>query len=210
MNGSHHWDGRPAFTQSGWSFDGVGEAPPPGVSPAMFRLPAPPAMGMPNGGLNYPPWNPPPAPQGPAWGVPLQQQGNFHMMPMQRPVQQVVRVNPEVVTGTGALPREPEREAVSTGGPDGGRSRDEMVQRGEKAARQAYEELVSEGKHISVSKLSQRTLSALGISSFELLGFRMQDVPCLRNLALVESKVGLSVPICITRAICSSLVSVRN
>lgn len=86
-----------------------------------------------------------------------------------------------------ALPREAEKEQR---GPDGSRDSDEVVRRAETAARQAYEELVREQKHISVTKLAQRTLSALGVSSFEMLGFRMQDVPCLRNLALVEGKVG--------------------
>jgi hypothetical protein len=151
----------------------------------MYRMPAMGMMMMPNGGAVYgapwgapgpPPPPPPPhacAPQGPAWGVPFQQGENFHMMAMQPPMQQVVRGNPEMGRG-----------------PDGGGNREEMVQRAERAARQAYEELVGEEKHISVAKLSQRTLAALGVSSFELLGFRMQDVPCLRNLALVEGKVG--------------------
>ncbi|KAG0569647.1 hypothetical protein KC19_6G104700 [Ceratodon purpureus] len=206
MNGNHHWDGRPVFTQPGWGFDGVGEVPPPGVAAVpggpMFRMPAPGGMGMGIGVANGGPWGapswggPPPGVQGPAWGVPLQQQGNFHMMQMQQPaqqsvqqpVQQMMRANPEMVTGPGA-----EREAVSSRGLDVGRNRDEVVQRAEKAARQAYEELVGEEKHISVTKLSQRTLAALGISSFELLGFRMQDVPCLRNLALVESKVNANI-----------------
>jgi len=163
-----------------------GEAPPPGVSPQMYRMPAPPVMGMPSSGLMYPPMYPPwgasSAPQGATWAVP---QGNFHMMPMQ---QHPVRA--EMGSGPAALPREAEKERR---GPEGSRNSDDNVQRAETVARQAYEELVREKKHISVTKLAQRTLSALGVSSFEMLGFRMQDVPCLRNLALVEGKVGESV-----------------
>lgn len=177
---------------AGWGAPMYAEAPPPGVSPqppAMYPMPA---MGVPSNGPMYPPMYPPwgasPAPQGAAWAVPLQpQQGNFHMMPQQGNFHMM----PSLETGSG--PREPEREGVLRRGPDGSRNSDDMVQSAETAARQAYEELVREQKHISVTKLVQRTLSALGVSSFEMLGFRMQDVPCLRNLALVEGKVSLSI-----------------
>lgn len=74
----------------------------------------------------------------------------------------------------------------------GNRNNGEKVKGAEKAARQAYDGLLKVEKHISVTKLCQKTLSALGVSSFELLGFRMQDVPCLRNFALVEGKVGFN------------------
>ncbi len=68
-------------------------------------------------------------------------------------------------------------------------NRSSQLELADEAAKQAYGESLAEGKHISVFKVSQGTLSALGVSAFELLGFRMQEVPCLRNLALIEGKV---------------------
>ena len=75
------------------------------------------------------------------------------------------------------------------GGAEGNRVNVEKAKNAEAVARRVYEELVEGEKHISVAKVAQSTLTALGVSSFELLGFRMQDVTCLRNLALVEGKV---------------------
>lgn len=75
------------------------------------------------------------------------------------------------------------------GGAEGNRVNAEKAKNAEAVARKVYEELVKGEKHISVAKVAQSTLTALGVSSFELLGFRMQDVTCLRNLALVEGKV---------------------
>ena len=75
------------------------------------------------------------------------------------------------------------------GGAEGNRVNVEKTKNAEAVARRVYEELVEGEKHISVAKVAQSTLTALGVSSFELLGFRMQDVTCLRNLALVEGKV---------------------
>ncbi len=68
-------------------------------------------------------------------------------------------------------------------------NRSSQLELADEAAKQAYGESLAEGKHISVFKVCQGTLSALGVSAFELLGFRMQEVPCLRNLALIEGKV---------------------
>lgn len=107
----------------------------------------------------------------------MPQQGSFYMPMQQQPPVRPPELNP----------------AFAARAPDGSQRSDDMVQRAETAARQAFQELVQEQKHISVTKLTQRTLSALGVSSFEMLGFRMQDVPCLRNLALVEGKVNANI-----------------
>jgi hypothetical protein len=48
---------------------------------------------------------------------------------------------------------------------------------------------LAEGKHISVSNICQGSLSALRVSAFGILGFQMQEVPGLCNLALIKGKV---------------------
>jgi hypothetical protein len=60
----------------------------------------------------------------------------------------------------------------------------------DEAAKCAYGESLAEGKHISVSKICQGGLSALGVSAFGILGFQMQEqVPGFCNLALIKGKV---------------------
>ncbi|CAK9203246.1 unnamed protein product [Sphagnum troendelagicum] len=50
---------------------------------------------------------------------------------------------------------------------------------------------LAEGKHISVSKICQGSLSALRVSAFGILGFQMQEVPSLCNLALIKARCAI-------------------
>jgi hypothetical protein len=61
----------------------------------------------------------------------------------------------------------------------------------DEAAKCAYGESLAEGKHISVSKICQGGLSALGVSAFGILGFQMQEVPGLCNLALINARCAI-------------------
>jgi hypothetical protein len=68
-------------------------------------------------------------------------------------------------------------------------NRSSQLELADEAAKQAYGESLAEGKHTSVSKICQGSLSALGVSAFGILGFQMQEeVPGL-GLALINGKV---------------------
>ncbi|KAG0499192.1 hypothetical protein HPP92_003883 [Vanilla planifolia] len=59
----------------------------------------------------------------------------------------------------------------------------------EAAVEKARSDLLSAGENVSVWKVSQSAALALQVSSWDSLGFRFSDIPCLRDLQFVEGKV---------------------
>ncbi|CAM6113575.1 unnamed protein product [Calypogeia fissa] len=61
----------------------------------------------------------------------------------------------------------------------------------DRLATRMYNEMLAEKKGVSSLKVAQATLSALGVPAFEVLGIKLQDVTCLRQLTTLESRVNL-------------------
>eukprot|EP01018_Ginkgo_biloba_P025047 Gb_08161 [translate_table: standard] len=69
------------------------------------------------------------------------------------------------------------------------RGNGDMVGRAEQAARIAYNESLSAGESVSCWKITQAMLSILKADSLDSLGLRIQDIPCLYKIILLEGKV---------------------
>ncbi|WCJ33174.1 Histidine kinase- DNA gyrase B- and HSP90-like ATPase family protein [Euphorbia peplus] len=65
----------------------------------------------------------------------------------------------------------------------------EMIGRVDKAVEKAWGDLIGSGESVSTWKVSQAALMALKVESWDSLGFRMQEVPSLHRLILVEGKI---------------------
>ncbi|KAF2299960.1 hypothetical protein GH714_006425 [Hevea brasiliensis] len=67
--------------------------------------------------------------------------------------------------------------------------RKELLERVDRAAEKAWQDLLAAGESVSAWKVSQAALVTLQVDSWDSLGFRMQEVPSLHRLILTEGKV---------------------
>ncbi|KAJ9182462.1 hypothetical protein P3X46_006457 [Hevea brasiliensis] len=67
--------------------------------------------------------------------------------------------------------------------------RKETLERVDRAAEKAWQDLLAAGESVSAWKVSQAALVTLQVDSWDSLGFRMQEVPSLHRLILTEGKV---------------------
>ncbi|EYU42935.1 hypothetical protein MIMGU_mgv1a022599mg, partial [Erythranthe guttata] len=93
------------------------------------------------------------------------------------------------------------------GGGDSGSELPPTLDRTEKAAVEARAELVARGENVSAWKVSQAALLDLQVSSWEFLGFSMQQVPTLRRIMDIEGRVNLFIH-CFVRV--QSITSLYN
>ncbi|XP_062109173.1 protein NO VEIN [Humulus lupulus] len=68
-------------------------------------------------------------------------------------------------------------------------NRENMMEKVDNAAEKARREFIAAGESVSSWKVAQAAVSALKIDSWLSLGFRMQEVPSLNNIILVEGKI---------------------
>ncbi|XP_065862787.1 protein NO VEIN [Euphorbia lathyris] len=65
----------------------------------------------------------------------------------------------------------------------------ELIGRVDKAVEKAWGDLLASGESVSTWKASQAALMTLQVDSWDSLGFRMQEVPSLHRLILIEGKI---------------------
>ncbi|XP_030507403.2 protein NO VEIN [Cannabis sativa] len=68
-------------------------------------------------------------------------------------------------------------------------NRDNMIEKVGYAVEKARKDFIAAGKSVSSWQVAQAAISALKIDSWLSLGFRMQEVPSLNNIILVEGKI---------------------
>ncbi|KAG5588488.1 hypothetical protein H5410_048922 [Solanum commersonii] len=67
----------------------------------------------------------------------------------------------------------------------------EIVLKVDRAVKKAWRDLVEAGENVSTWKVSQAALAIVKADSWESLGVKMQNVPSLHSLILIEGKVHL-------------------
>ncbi|KAJ7565191.1 hypothetical protein O6H91_02G052100 [Diphasiastrum complanatum] len=69
----------------------------------------------------------------------------------------------------------------------------ETISKVDKIAIKVYDKLLNDRTGVTLKKVMQGMLAAIGSASLESIGIRVQDVPCLRQLSSIEAKVNASI-----------------